>query len=161
MKKRRCRFLDARICAFSKMISLSFWLSITISAMQGRPGARAWRAVCYLQARPRYQPAIALAHEHTHTTQARHAARRGRGGRRLADHGLARTGQSFHRFGEDARARAPGRGGHGLYPQPAGRRAQVQSEEHTSELQSQSNLVCRLLLEKKKKQKYNISTCSE
>src|SRR2546427_4768790 len=27
------------------------------------------------------------------------------------------------------------------------------SEEHTSELQSQSNLVCRLLLEKKKKQK--------
>src|SRR2546430_9105328 len=28
------------------------------------------------------------------------------------------------------------------------------SEEHTSELQSQSNLVCRLLLEKKKKQIY-------
>src|SRR2546427_3850920 len=31
----------------------------------------------------------------------------------------------------------------------------LRSEEHTSELQSQSNLVCRLLLEKKKKnQKY-------
>src|SRR2546430_13131273 len=29
------------------------------------------------------------------------------------------------------------------------------SEEHTSELQSQSNLVCRLLLEKKKKNKDN------
>src|SRR2546427_2236729 len=29
--------------------------------------------------------------------------------------------------------------------------AWVRSEEHTSELQSQSNLVCRLLLEKKKK----------
>src|SRR2546430_5358900 len=29
------------------------------------------------------------------------------------------------------------------------------SEEHTSELQSQSNLVCRLLLEKKKKRKQN------
>src|SRR5438270_7173477 len=29
------------------------------------------------------------------------------------------------------------------------------SEEHTSELQSQSNLVCRLLLEKKKKKKQN------
>src|SRR2546427_6159232 len=29
--------------------------------------------------------------------------------------------------------------------------AAVRSEEHTSELQSQSNLVCRLLLEKKKK----------
>src|SRR3989475_7089037 len=28
------------------------------------------------------------------------------------------------------------------------------SEEHTSELQSQSNLVCRLLLEKKKKEPY-------
>src|SRR2546430_12913713 len=30
-------------------------------------------------------------------------------------------------------------------------RAADRSEEHTSELQSQSNLVCRLLLEKKKK----------
>src|SRR2546430_6500738 len=30
------------------------------------------------------------------------------------------------------------------------RRAHTRSEEHTSELQSQSNLVCRLLLEKKK-----------
>src|SRR2546430_13674517 len=29
--------------------------------------------------------------------------------------------------------------------------AEVRSEEHTSELQSQSNLVCRLLLEKKHK----------
>src|SRR6266571_8241256 len=32
-------------------------------------------------------------------------------------------------------------------------RAQVRSEEHTSELQSHVNLVCRLLLEKKKKNK--------
>src|SRR2546427_4463132 len=32
----------------------------------------------------------------------------------------------------------------------------LRSEEHTSELQSQSNLVCRLLLEKKKKT-YNIT----
>src|SRR5205085_11609676 len=32
-------------------------------------------------------------------------------------------------------------------------RASRRSEEHTSELQSQSNLVCRLLLEKKKKKK--------
>src|SRR2546430_396117 len=30
--------------------------------------------------------------------------------------------------------------------------SRVRSEEHTSELQSQSNLVCRLLLEKKKKE---------
>src|SRR2546427_7289310 len=33
--------------------------------------------------------------------------------------------------------------------------ASKRSEEHTSELQSQSNLVCRLLLEKKKKQVHN------
>src|SRR5256886_10017284 len=31
----------------------------------------------------------------------------------------------------------------------------LRSEEHTSELQSQSNLVCRLLLEKKKKLQQN------
>src|SRR2546430_4836353 len=34
---------------------------------------------------------------------------------------------------------------------PAQQDASWRSEEHTSELQSQSNLVCRLLLEKKKK----------
>src|SRR2546430_1648921 len=39
-----------------------------------------------------------------------------------------------------------------LFPLPFQR-----SEEHTSELQSQSNLVCRLLLEKKKKTSSNIS----
>src|SRR5688572_31816368 len=33
----------------------------------------------------------------------------------------------------------------------------ARSEEHTSELQSQSNLVCRLLLEKKKKQITNLT----
>src|SRR5262245_64859106 len=36
-----------------------------------------------------------------------------------------------------------------------GARALVRSEEHTSELQSLRHLVCRLLLEKKKTQKYN------
>src|SRR2546430_13135224 len=35
--------------------------------------------------------------------------------------------------------------------------SQGRSEEHTSELQSQSNLVCRLLLEKKKKKNQNRS----
>src|SRR2546430_8764347 len=45
--------------------------------------------------------------------------------------------------------------------EPADTRARIitalralRSEEHTSELQSQSNLVCRLLLEKKKKWQY-------
>src|SRR5712691_5050280 len=42
------------------------------------------------------------------------------------------------------------RGGEAVGPLFGGR-----SEEHTSELQSQSNLVCRLLLEKKKKTKNN------
>src|SRR2546430_13111030 len=32
----------------------------------------------------------------------------------------------------------------------------IRSEEHTSELQSQSNLVCRLLLEKKKKERWSL-----
>src|SRR2546422_2037418 len=34
-------------------------------------------------------------------------------------------------------------------------RAMIRSEEHTSELQSRLHLVCRLLLEKKKNQKFN------
>src|SRR5688572_32986607 len=37
-----------------------------------------------------------------------------------------------------------------LLPTPLSVRPVGRSEEHTSELQSQSNLVCRLLLEKKK-----------
>src|SRR2546430_12720047 len=36
----------------------------------------------------------------------------------------------------------------------------ARSEEHTSELQSQSNLVCRLLLEKKKNTPLNFAHCS-
>src|SRR5690606_41201407 len=36
-------------------------------------------------------------------------------------------------------------------PRGVGRHATGRSEEHTSELQSRENLVCRLLLEKKKK----------
>src|SRR5689334_23965215 len=44
-------------------------------------------------------------------------------------------------------ARSPGRDS----PRPRGRPEQGRSEEHTSELQSQFHLVCRLLLEKKKK----------
>src|SRR2546427_4642868 len=35
------------------------------------------------------------------------------------------------------------------------------SEEHTSELQSQSNLVCRLLLEKKKKKQTKNTICRD
>src|SRR2546428_9783108 len=40
---------------------------------------------------------------------------------------------------------------------PRSRRASPRSEEHTSELQSRSDLVCRLLLEKKKKHDHTTS----
>src|SRR2546430_8776866 len=62
--------------------------------------------------------------------------------------------------GDLARGRAAGRGWVRLHPGQERRGAAEdssggalyhrRSEEHTSELQSQSNLVCRLLLEKKK-----------
>src|SRR2546430_13647659 len=50
--------------------------------------------------------------------------------------------QAGARGGRDFRGSAPAA--------PCARSALSRSEEHTSELQSQSNLVCRLLLEKKK-----------
>src|SRR3989475_11467236 len=45
------------------------------------------------------------------------------------------------------------RDGSPIERQSASQITDLRSEEHTSELQSQSNLVCRLLLEKKKKKK--------
>src|SRR5206468_7692890 len=59
----------------------------------------------------------------------------------------------------NARASPAGRGAaHDIHPRAGGRgvsrhpvAAPCRSEEHTSELQSRSDLVCRLLLEKKKK----------
>src|SRR5260370_19026619 len=36
----------------------------------------------------------------------------------------------------------------------------LRSEEHTSELQSHLNLVCRLLLEKKTNRKHTLATCT-
>src|SRR3989475_6729159 len=57
------------------------------------------------------------------------------------------SGGTPHPAGVEHRAGALRHGGGGLPPELAG---DVRSEEHTSELQSQSNLVCRLLLEKKK-----------
>src|SRR2546426_8329648 len=63
--------------------------------------------------------------------------------------------------GEDERRRRALAGGHFVQRAPAaigggGDELRVRSEEHTSELQSPCNLVCRLLLEKKK---YNIKQC--
>src|SRR5260221_6361574 len=51
----------------------------------------------------------------------------------------------------------PGGGQRGLEGLPFA--GPLRSEEHTSELQSHSDLVCRLLLEKKKTRKWN-TTCS-
>src|SRR2546427_8405887 len=63
---------------------------------------------------------------------------------------LFRSPRRSRRAGDALRARDGG----GLHAQPRedrrGDLLGVRSEEHTSELQSQSNLVCRLLLEKKK-----------
>src|SRR3989475_1374006 len=63
------------------------------------------------------------------------AQRRGRQGNQAADH---------HQCGQRAVGLEAGGAGGAFH---GGNR---RSEEHTSELQSQSNLVCRLLLEKKK-----------
>src|SRR5688572_30866185 len=46
------------------------------------------------------------------------------------------------------------------HPDPE-QREPGRSEEHTSELQSQSNLVCRLLLEKKKNNKLQSCPCTD
>src|SRR2546429_6642077 len=69
--------------------------------------------------------------------------------------------RSLHGQGSEAAARAGRRGGgrvgHAL---PEGGAAARRSEEHTSELQSRLHLVCRLLLEKKKKhQKLHRGSC--
>src|SRR5690606_41401830 len=47
--------------------------------------------------------------------------------------------------------RGPDPGDRPAAEHPPGAAPEVRSEEHTSELQSRENLVCRLLLEKKKK----------
>src|SRR5207248_11704990 len=53
-------------------------------------------------------------------------------------------------------AKPPGGSCHARRPRSRARCAGPRSEEHTSELQSPYDLVCRLLLEKKKKTKKNI-----
>src|SRR2546430_8842868 len=67
----------------------------------------------------------------------RHARDRG-GGQHASEHRRVRGGRR-------------GRFQRGNCRSPSQSQRMFRSEEHTSELQSQSNLVCRLLLEKKKK----------
>src|SRR6516225_11004141 len=63
-------------------------------------------------------------------------------------------------FRSRRRERFPNRGcsGPGSYRPRLRPRSRSRSEEHTSELQSHVNLVCRLLLEKKKKKKFKFPT---
>src|SRR2546427_1553567 len=63
---------------------------------------------------------------------------------------LAALGERAHQV-DDLDAGFQQLGGRGLVFVRRRRTVDFRSEEHTSELQSQSNLVCRLLLEKKKK----------
>src|SRR2546427_4805498 len=62
-------------------------------------------------------------------------------------------GDDGPRLDNAARANLDVTQNHAARPYPAAVSDDDRSEEHTSELQSQSNLVCRLLLEKKKKKK--------
>src|SRR5260370_26964225 len=75
---------------------------------------------------------------------------------------LFRSGiAALHHAGEEA-AHASRRAFHGVRGANAKRAAthERRSEEHTSELQSHLNLVCRLLLEKKKITKSRLSAVS-
>src|SRR2546430_13308791 len=73
---------------------------------------------------------------------------------RSADHDLRlHRGVAARRAHNVSDRDAPATPGGAWHSGPSGGRAghsPTRSEEHTSELQSQSNLVCRLLLEKKK-----------
>src|SRR2546427_7021815 len=62
---------------------------------------------------------------------------------------------SAHRCRCTARRQCARQGPIGMARQASNVLAETRSEEHTSELQSQSNLVCRLLLEKKKPKIYH------
>src|SRR2546421_1627749 len=72
------------------------------------------------------------------------------------------------RAGAPTMRRAPRSGRSGTRPRPARSAPRTRpvaeatrSEEHTSELQSRSDLVCRLLLEKKKKKKSHLTCTNE
>src|SRR5258708_10021775 len=66
---------------------------------------------------------------------------------------LLRDGERGQQGGDGRRPRSPSR-------KSSSRSRARRSEEHTSELQSPDHLVCRLLLEKKKKKLHNTSAVS-
>src|SRR5687768_6011935 len=61
----------------------------------------------------------------------------------------------FTKFGDGAADMLPIAGLFKTQVRMLGKKLEARSEEHTSELQSRLHLVCRLLLEKKKKRKYS------
>src|SRR5206468_8687929 len=63
----------------------------------------------------------------------------------------------FQRYG----AQVVGISVDGVWCHKAYAKARNRSEEHTSELQSRSDLVCRLLLEKKKRTLHTVAGCHE
>src|SRR2546426_9210447 len=71
----------------------------------------------------------------------------------FTDDALAAAGAGVKRLGEFYERVKRETGNPKGLPDGRGKRDGRRSEEHTSELQSPCNLVCRLLLEKKKKQR--------
>src|SRR2546426_7769503 len=67
--------------------------------------------------------------------------------------GQVRRIRRRHRLRQALRRRAGDGRGEPVVPADLNRMNEARSEEHTSELQSPCNLVCRLLLEKKKQTK--------
>src|SRR5207302_7479167 len=102
-----------------------------------------YRVLCLLYFTPPPTPALHPLSLHDALPISRRARRtalgaRGRGGQRTRERALRARGGRCRR-----RAHLERHGDARLAPE-------VRSEEHTSELQSRENLVCRLLLEKKK-----------
>src|SRR5690606_40829463 len=85
-----------------------------------------------------------------YTTLFRSAGGRRRAGRGPAGAGGGRSAGSGRGQGAARQGRGAGRRAVRHRRDRAARHAAQRSEEHTSELQSRENLVCRLLLEKKK-----------
>src|SRR5438034_8336942 len=68
----------------------------------------------------------------------------------------AKTPQTAASASTEASSRAAGQKARGALPASPFERKGLRSEEHTSELQSHSDLVCRLLLEKKKRKNIDV-----
>src|SRR5438477_2122548 len=88
-------------------------------------------------------PVWQLCAGHTRRLSARRAISRGQF---APSHLCCRRRSALDREEKPLLVSQAGNEGHGIHP----RRCRPRSEEHTSELQSHVNLVCRLLLEKKK-----------